>query len=92
MVGTTQLIAGYRLNAANCFDLAKEFADPERKLALLDMATAWALQAQTHTVRLIGMTEHMVAAGFVKSLASPGGNITGISLLSPELDGNAKIS
>ena len=35
------LIAGYRLNAANCFDLAKEFADPERKLALLDMATAW---------------------------------------------------
>jgi hypothetical protein len=37
----TQLIAGYRLNAANCFDLAKEFADPERKLALLDMASAW---------------------------------------------------
>jgi hypothetical protein len=37
----TQLIAGYRLNAANCFDLAKEFADPERKLALLDMAAAW---------------------------------------------------
>jgi hypothetical protein len=37
----TQLTAGYRLNAANCFDLAKEFADPERKLALLDMAAAW---------------------------------------------------
>jgi len=37
----TQLIAGYRLNAANCFDVAKEFADPERKLALLDMAAAW---------------------------------------------------
>ena len=37
----TQLVAGYRLNAANCFDLAKEFPDPERKLALLDMAAAW---------------------------------------------------
>jgi hypothetical protein len=37
----TQLIAGYRLNAANCFDMAKEFADPERKLAMLEMATAW---------------------------------------------------
>ena len=37
----TQLIAGYRLNAANCFDVAKKFADPERKLALLDMAAAW---------------------------------------------------
>jgi putative ABC transport system substrate-binding protein len=43
-----------------------------------------ALQALTHTVPLIGMTEDMVASGFVKSLASPGGNITGISLLSPE--------
>ena len=46
-----------------------------------------ALLAQTHRVPIIGMTEDMVAAGFVKSLASPGGNITGISLLSPELDG-----
>ena len=32
------------------------------------------------------MTEDMVAAGLVASLARPGGNITGISLLSPELD------
>jgi len=29
----------------------------------------------------------MVAAGLVSSLARPGGNVTGISLLSPELDG-----
>jgi putative tryptophan/tyrosine transport system substrate-binding protein len=33
------------------------------------------------------MTEDMVAAGFAASLARPGGNITGISLMSPELDG-----
>jgi putative ABC transport system substrate-binding protein len=33
------------------------------------------------------MTEDMVAAGLAASLARPGGNITGISLLSPELDG-----
>jgi putative ABC transport system substrate-binding protein len=46
-----------------------------------------ALQALTHTVPLVGMTEDMVAAGLVKSLAHPGGNTTGISLLSPELDG-----
>ena len=37
----TQLTEGYRLNAANCFELAKGFADAERKLALLDMAAAW---------------------------------------------------
>ena len=46
-----------------------------------------ALQALTHTVPLVGMAEDMVAAGFVRSLAHPGGNITGISVLSPELDG-----
>ena len=33
------------------------------------------------------MSEDLVAEGFVASLSKPGGNITGISLLSPELDG-----
>ncbi len=46
-----------------------------------------ALQQVTHTVPLIGMSEDMVADRLVTSLAHPGGNITGISLLSPELDG-----
>jgi putative ABC transport system substrate-binding protein len=45
------------------------------------------LQAATRTVPLVGMSEDMVAEGLVTSLARPGGNITGISLLSPELDG-----
>jgi putative ABC transport system substrate-binding protein len=45
-----------------------------------------AFQSITHTIPLIGMTEDMVAGGLVASLAQPGGNITGISLLSPELD------
>jgi putative tryptophan/tyrosine transport system substrate-binding protein len=46
-----------------------------------------ALQAMTRTIPLIGMSEDMVGEGLVASLAHPGGNITGISLLSPELDG-----
>src|SRR5215813_1408412 len=46
-----------------------------------------ALQSLTRTIPLVGMTEDMVAEGLVTSLARPGGNITGISLLSPELDG-----
>jgi putative tryptophan/tyrosine transport system substrate-binding protein len=54
-------------------------AGPERPLQ--------ALQALTRTVPLVGITEDMVAEGLVSSLAHPGGNITGISLLSPELDG-----
>jgi ABC-type uncharacterized transport system substrate-binding protein len=44
------------------------------------------LQSVTHSIPLIGMTEDMVAEGLVASLARPDGNITGISLLSPELD------
>ena len=54
-------------------------AGPERPLR--------ALQSATHSVPLIGMSEDLVAEGLVASLARPGGNITGISLLSPELDG-----
>jgi putative ABC transport system substrate-binding protein len=46
-----------------------------------------ALQALTTTIPLISMTEDMVGAGLVASLARPGGNTTGISLLSHELDG-----
>jgi putative ABC transport system substrate-binding protein len=41
----------------------------------------------TKSIPLIAMTEDMVAAGFAASLAKPGGNITGISLMSPDLDG-----
>ena len=44
-------------------------------------------QKATKSIPLIAMTEDMVAAGFAASLARPGGNITGISLMSPELDG-----
>ena len=45
-----------------------------------------ALQAATRTLPIVAMTEDMVEAGLVPSLARPGGNTTGISLLSPELD------
>ena len=46
-----------------------------------------ALQKATKTIPLIIMTEDVVAAGFAASLAQPGGNITEISLMSPDLDG-----
>ena len=46
-----------------------------------------ALQQLTRTIPLIGITEDMVGDGLVASLARPGGNITGMSLLSPQLDG-----
>jgi putative ABC transport system substrate-binding protein len=45
-----------------------------------------ATQKLTSTVPLLGVTEDMVGSGFVKSLAHPDGNTTGVSLLSAELD------
>ena len=48
---------------------------------------AHAFQKATQSIPLVVMTEDMVAAGFAASLARPGGNITGISLMSPDLDG-----
>jgi putative ABC transport system substrate-binding protein len=45
------------------------------------------LQQQTRTIPLVAMTEDMLRAGLVASLSRPGGNTTGISLLSPDLDG-----
>src|SRR5262249_15782144 len=46
-----------------------------------------ALQNATRTIPIVVITEDMVAAGFAASLARPGGNITGISLMSTDLDG-----
>jgi len=46
-----------------------------------------ALHAATKTIPLVSMSEDLVGAGLAASLARPGGNVTGISILSPELDG-----
>jgi putative ABC transport system substrate-binding protein len=60
---------------------------PDVILCLQDQAVR-AMQEATHTVPIVGLTRaDMVAAGFVRSLARPGGNTTGVSLLAPELNG-----
>ncbi len=46
-----------------------------------------AVQAATRTLPHVALSEDMVGDGFVASLAHPGGNTTGVSMLSPELDG-----
>ena len=61
-------------------------AAPDALLAVGEPATR-ALQAATQSIPIIGAGEDMVAAGLVASLSRPGANVTGISLLSPELDG-----
>ena len=53
-------------------------------------ASPSAVRAIRETIRavpIVGASADMVASGFVRSLARPGGNITGVSFLSPELNG-----
>jgi ABC-type uncharacterized transport system substrate-binding protein len=45
-----------------------------------------AAQQATATIPILGLTDDMVGAGLVQSLANPGGNTTGISILASELD------
>jgi putative tryptophan/tyrosine transport system substrate-binding protein len=44
------------------------------------------VQAVAPGIPIIGVADDMVAAGLARSLAHPGGNITGVSLFAPELD------
>jgi putative ABC transport system substrate-binding protein len=45
-----------------------------------------AAQAATHTIPIVANANDLVASGLIASLARPGGNITGISMLITELD------
>ena len=46
-----------------------------------------AAQQATKTIPILGLADDMVRSGFVSSLAKPGGNTTGVSILATELDG-----
>ena len=46
-----------------------------------------AAQAATSSIPIVAITDDMVGAGLVRSLARPGGNTTGVSLLAGDLDG-----
>src|SRR5712691_2177201 len=50
-----------------------------------DAATRAAQQA-THTIPIIAVVDDIVGAGLIDSLARPGGNTTGVSILAAELD------
>jgi putative tryptophan/tyrosine transport system substrate-binding protein len=58
---------------------------PDVIVALGDAATRAAQQA-TRTIPIVAIADDLVAAGLVQSMANPGGNTTGISILATELD------
>jgi putative ABC transport system substrate-binding protein len=46
-----------------------------------------AAQAATSSIAVVAITDDMFGAGLVRSLARPGGNTTGVSILAADLDG-----
>jgi putative ABC transport system substrate-binding protein len=82
------IIPGFQVRNEQIADLVPPLvkAAPDAIMSGGDISTR-ALQNATRTIPIVVITEDVVAAGFAASLARPGGNITGISLMSPELDG-----
>jgi len=78
-----------RAGAVRMSDLAAELVGMKVDLlvAATDPATA-ALRQQTESIPIVmANATDPVGTGFVSSLARPGGNVTGLSALSPELAG-----
>src|SRR5499433_1952519 len=50
-------------------------------------ASVRAAQQATASIPIVAVTDDMLDQGFVRSLARPGGNTTGVTLLASELDG-----
>jgi putative ABC transport system substrate-binding protein len=65
-------------------ELAKAKVDV---IVCVGAAAIRAAQQATATIPILGITDDMVGEGFVRSMAHPGGNTTGVSILATELDG-----
>jgi putative ABC transport system substrate-binding protein len=79
---------GYALRTEQFPAIASELAHAEVDAILAGgTAAARAAQAATRTIPILTLNDDMVGQGLVASLARPGGNITGISILATELDG-----
>ena len=55
-------------------------------IVVFSEAAAHAAQRATRTIPIIAIAGDFVAEGLAKSLAKPGGNITGVSMIEPELE------
>jgi len=73
-----------------------QFGEAARELAKKDIEALMvgggappirAVQSVLPAMPIVGVADDMVADGLAQSLAQPGGNVTGVSLFAPELDG-----
>lgn len=83
-----EVIGSYSVRAEQIADAVSALVKAAPDVILCGPETyVRALQAATKTIALDSMSEDLVGEGFAASLAKPGSNVTGVSLLSPELDG-----
>jgi len=79
---------GYSLSAerfaVHAADLVR---DPVDVILATGDAAVRAAQRATTSIPILAVTDDMVGQGFAHSLAKPGGNITGVTILASELDG-----
>jgi putative tryptophan/tyrosine transport system substrate-binding protein len=85
-------IVDFRVTAPSLEQIAAPVAElvrlaPDVLVAAAGVPGFVAAQAATQTIPILGIADDMVASGLVPSLARPGGNLTGISILASELDG-----
>jgi len=79
---------GYGLRAGQFSEVAVELVDARVDVILAGGNPAIrAAQQATATIPILGVTDDMVGSRLVDSMAHPGGNTTGISILATELDG-----
>ena len=78
---------GFDLREDPCADVAATLAKaaPDVVLGVGDAAIR-AAQQSTYTGPIVALSGDLVAAGFVRSLARSGGNLSGVSTLGSELD------
>jgi ABC-type uncharacterized transport system substrate-binding protein len=79
---------GYGLRVEQMDEHAAELAKSDVDVITVGGdAAVRATQRATAQIPILALTDDMVGQGFVRSLAKPGGNTTGVTLLASELDG-----
>jgi putative tryptophan/tyrosine transport system substrate-binding protein len=79
---------GFELRNDQYADVAATLAKtaPDLVFCVSDVATR-AAEKSAPTIPIVGLSDDMLAAGFVRSFSHPGGNTTGVSILGAQLDG-----
>jgi putative ABC transport system substrate-binding protein len=79
---------GYGLSVEQYSEFAAELVKTQVDVILAGGdASIRVVQKATATIPILALTDDMLGQGFVRSLAKPGGNTTGVTILAAELDG-----